>query len=209
VTIRIRARRSLSSSVVKVLVLMGAGVALLGCGSGPSTTTTTTPTTSSPTSTTELTTTSQPTPTTVALQGCSTGVLSASAASAGIAAGTGYETFMVANGGPSACFVKGYATLTLFGPSAAGGAGVGPRLAVTVARSSVSATQITLATHHVASFSMRYSNEPVGGGGCETVASAEITLPGDTETLSFPVSLTICGGSVQIGPYGPPGAQTP
>ena len=116
---------------------------------------------------------------------------------------------MITNGGPSACFVKGYATLTLFGPSAAGGAGVGPRLVVTVAQSGVAATQITIATHHVASFSMRYSNEPVGGGGCETVASAEITLPGDTETLSFPVSLTICGGSVQIGPYGPPGAQTP
>ena len=143
------------------------------------------------------------------LQACSTGVLSASAASGGIAAGTGYETFMITNGGPSACFVKGYATLTLFGPSAAGGAGVGPRLDVTVAQSGVSAAQITLATHHVASFSMRYSNEPVGGGGCETVASAEITLPGDTETLSFPVSLTICGGSVQIGPYGPPGTQTP
>jgi hypothetical protein len=208
VTIRTLTRRSLASSVVKVLVLLGAGAILLGCGSGPSATTTTT-TTSSTTSTTELTTTSQSTTTTIGLQACSTGVLSASAASAGIAAGTGYETFMVTNGGPSACFVKGYATLELFGPSAAGGAGVGPRLTVTVARSGVSAAQITLATHRVASFSMRYSNEPVGGGGCETVASVEITLPGDTETLSFPVSLTICGGSVQIGPYGPPGAQTP
>jgi Protein of unknown function (DUF4232) len=207
VAIRVLTRRSLPSSVVKVLVLLGAGVILLGCGSGPSATTTTT--TSSTTSTTELTTTSPSTSTTIGLQACSTGVLSASAASAGIAAGTGYETFMVTNGGPSACFVKGYATVELFGPSAAGGAGVGPRLTVTVARSGVSAAQITLATHRVASFSMRYSNEPVGGGGCETVASAEITLPGDTETLSFPVSLTICGGSVQIGPYGPPGAQTP
>jgi hypothetical protein len=206
-TIRIRTRRSLRSSVVKVLVLVGAGVVLLGCGSGPSTTTTTT--TSSTTPTTESTTTTQSTTTTIALQACSTGVLSASAASGGIAAGTGYETFMITNGGPSPCSVKGYATLTLFGPSAAGGAGVGPRLTVTVAQSGVSAAQITLATHHVASFSMRYSNEPVGGGGCVTVASAEITLPGESETLSFPVSLTICGGSVQIGPYGPPGAQTP
>jgi len=156
-----------------------------------------------------MTTTSQSTTTTIGLQACSTGVLSASATSAGIAAGTGYETFMITNGGPSGCFVKGYATLTLFGPSAAGGAGVGPRLAVTVAQSGASAAQIALAAHHVASFSMRYSNEPVGGGGCETVASAEITLPGESETLSFPVSLTICGGSVQIGPFGPPGSQNP
>ncbi len=133
-------------------------------------------------------------------------MLSASAASGGIAAGTGYETFMVTNGGPSSCSVQGYAALALFGPSAAGGAGVGPRLSVTVAKTGVSAAQTTLATHHVASFSMRYSNEPVGGGACETVASAELTLPGDAETLSFPVSLTICGGSVQIGPFG---AQTP
>jgi hypothetical protein len=207
VTIPSRTRRPFGSFAVKVLVLVGAGVVLFGCGSGPSTTTTTS--TSSTTSTTELTTTSQPTTTTIGLQVCSTGVVSAAAASGGIAAGTGYEAFTITNNGPSPCSVKGYATLTLFGPSAAGGAGVGPRLSVTVAQSGASVTQITLASHHVASFSMRYSNEPVGGGGCATVASAEMTLPGDTETLSFPVSLTICGGSVQVGPFGPPGTQTP
>jgi len=207
VTKRGRTARSLPSRVVKALMLIGAGVVLFGCGSGPTPTTTTT--SSSTTSTTAVTTTSPPTSTSIALQACSTGVLSAAAASGGIAAGTGYESFTVTNGAPSSCFVKGYATLALFGPSAAGGAGVGPRLSITVTHSVSTPGQITLKTHGSSSFSMRYSNEPVGGVGCQTVASAEISPPGDTETLSFPVSLTICGGSVQIGPFGSPGTQTP
>jgi len=206
VTKRIRTGRSLPFSPARVLAVIAAGAGLLGCGNAATTTTTTSSTT---TSTTQVTTTSPSTTTTIGLQACSTGVLSVSAASGGIAAGTGYETFKVTNGAPSACFLKGYATLALFGLSAAGGAGLGPRLNVTVAQSGATAAQITLAPHDSASFSMRYSNEPVGGGGCETVGSAEITPPGDTEVLSFPVSLTICGGSVQIGPLGPPGAQTP
>jgi Protein of unknown function (DUF4232) len=195
--------------VTKMLVLVGAGVFLLGCGGGSTPTTTTTTTTSSTTSTTVVTTTSPSTTTTIGLQACSTGVLSASASSGGIAAGTGYESFIVTNGAPSSCYVKGYATLELFGPSAAGGAGVGPRLSVTVAQTGAVAKQVTLGSHDSSSFSMRYSNEPVGGVGCQTVASAEVSVPGGTETLSFPVSLTICGGSVQIGPFGSPSTQTP
>lgn len=199
--------RSLPFMAVKALTLIGAGVFLLGCGSGPTSSTTTT---SSPTtSTTGVTTTTTPPATTVVLQACSAGVLSASAASGGIAAGTGYESFLVVNGAPSPCLVNGFATLALFGPSAGGGAGVGPRLAITISHNSSTATQVILKTHDSSSFSMRYSNEPVGGVGCQTVASAEITPPSGTQTLSFPVSLTICGGSVQIGPFGPPGTQTP
>jgi len=142
------------------------------------------------------------------LQSCSTGVLTASASSGGIAAGTGYETFSVINGGPSRCFVTGYANLAFFGPSAAGGAGTGPHLSVTVNETGVTGAQVTLSTHESGSFSMRYSNEPVGGLGCVTVASAELSLPGAPETLSFPMSLTLCGGTVQIGPFGSPGPQT-
>ena len=201
-----RTARSLSSVVAKALLLIGAGVVLLGCGSGPTPTTTTT--SSSTTSTTGVTTTSLPPSTIAVLQACSTGVLSGSATSGGIAAGTGYESFTVTNGAPSSCFVKGYATLELFGPGAGGGAGVGPRLSITVAHSGATSAQITLKTHDSSSFSMRYSNEPVGGVGCETVASVEISPPGGTQMLSFPVSLTICGGSVQIGPFGSPGTQT-
>jgi hypothetical protein len=102
--------------------------------------------------------------------------------------------------------VKGYVNLAFFGPSAAGGAGAGPHLSVTVAETNAASAQVTLATHDSATFSMRYSSEPVGGGGCVTVASAELGLPGGSETLSFPVTLTVCGGGVQIGPLGAPGA---
>jgi hypothetical protein len=198
--------KSLPSAGVKVIVLIGAGAVLLGCGSGPTTTTTTS---SATTTTTTPTTTSQQTTTTVALEACSTGVLSAAAASGGIAAGTGYESFTVTNGAPSACFVNGFATLQLFGPSSAGGAGVGPRLSITVTHTGVAPAQVTLRTHGSSSFSMRYSNEPVGGVGCQTVASAELSPPGSAQTLSFPVTLTICGGSVQIGPFGSARTQTP
>jgi hypothetical protein len=201
-----QARRLLPPVLVKGLVVIGAGVVLLGCG-GSATPTTTTSSTS--TSSTESTTTLPSTSTTVALQACSTGVLSASAASGGIAAGTGYESFMVTNGAPNPCFVKGYATLALFGPSAGGGAGVGPRLAITVTQTGATSDQVTIRTRDSSSFSMRYSNEPVGGVGCQTVASAQISPPGDTQVLSIPVSLTICGGSVQIGPFSSPGTQTP
>jgi Protein of unknown function (DUF4232) len=194
------------SAFMKVLVLIGAGVVLLGCGGGTPTTTTTS---TSPPPTTATTIPASSTPTTIGLQACSTGVLSASAVSGGIAAGTGYESFTVTNGAPSSCFVKGYATLELFGPSSAGGAGVGPRLSITVSQTGAAAAQETLRTHGSSSFSMRYSNEPVGGVGCQMVASAELSPPGSTQTLSFPVTLTVCGGSVQIGPFGSPGTQTP
>jgi hypothetical protein len=201
-----RTTRLLPSAAVKVFVLIGAGVILLGCGGGATPTTTTT---SSTTSTTQVTTTSPSTSTTLGLAACSTGVLTASAASGGIAAGTGYESFTVTNGAPGSCFVKGFATLVLFGPSAAGGAGVGPRLSITVSHTAATPAQVTLKTHAASAFSMRYSNEPVGGVGCQTVASAEISPPGVAQTLSFPVSLTICGGSVQIGPFTLPGTQNP
>jgi hypothetical protein len=198
---------SMPSAFSKVLVVIGAGAVLLGCGGGATPTTTTSST--STTSSTAPSTTAPSTSTTIGLQACSTGVLSASAVSGGIAAGTGYESFMVTNGAPSSCFIKGYATLELFGPSSAGGAGVGPRLSITVTQSGAAPAQQTLRTHGASSFSMRYSNEPVGGVGCESVASAELSPPGGTQTLSFPVTLTVCGGSVQIGPFGSPGTQTP
>jgi hypothetical protein len=200
-------RRLASESLAKLLVLVGAGVILLGCGTGSSTPTTTSSSSPSTTST-QATTTTSPTTTTAALQACSTDVLTASAVSGGIAAGTGYEIFKLANGGPSRCYVSGYVDLAFFGPSAAGGAGTGSRINVTVSETGTTGAQVKLSAHDTASFSMRYSNEPVGGAGCDTVASAEISLPSQTQTLSFPVSLTICG-SVQIGPLGPPGTQTP
>ena len=64
---------------------------------------------------------------------------------------------------------------------------------MTVVQSGATAAQITLAPRRRVLL-YAYSNEPVGGGGCETVGSAEITPPSDSEALSFPVSLTICGG---------------
>ena len=186
--------------------LLASGMLVAACGIGSSS-----PTTSS-TSTTTTSTTSPATSTsttTTAVASCSTGVLNASASSGGIAAGSAYETFSVTNTGPATCAVSGFANLALFGASGAGGAGAGSRIAVTVSHTAATPKVISLVTHATAAFSMRYSDEPVGGVGCDTVASAEISLPGSAESLAFPVSLTLCGGSVEIGPFGPPGSQTP
>jgi hypothetical protein len=190
------------------LVLIG-GLLLAGCGFGSSTPTTTSTSTSTSTTTTTTIPATSTSTTTTAIARCSTGVLNASASSGGIAAGSAYETFSVTNTGPATCAVSGFANLALFGASGAGGAGAGPRLAVTVTDTTASPATLTLATRSTAAFSMRYSDEPVGGVGCDTVASAEISLPGSAESLTFPVSLTVCGGSVEIGPFGPPGSQTP
>lgn len=203
---RISKRSELRIGSRASLILI-AGIFLAGCGFGSSTPTTTT-TTSSTTTSTTLPATSTSTPTTEVAR-CSTGVLNAAASSGGIAAGSAYESFSVTNTGPSTCAVSGFANLALFGASGASGAGAGSRFNVTVTHTTATPTTVTLATHATAAFSMRYSDEPVGGMGCDTVASAEISLPGSAESLAFPVSLTLCGGSVEIGPLGPPGSQTP
>ena len=177
----------------------------MGCGIGTS---------SPPTTSTSSTTTSSepvttlPTTTTTVVPRCSTGVLNATATSSGIAAGSAYETFSLKNAGPSVCVVSGFANLAFFGTSGAGGAGAGSPLTVTISESGT-ATTTALVPNATATFSMRYSDEPVGGGGCVTVASAEVSLPGNAESLAFPVSLTLCGASVVIGPLGKAGSSSP
>lgn len=136
-------------------------------------------------------------------------MLNATATSAGIAAGSAYETFSLTNGGPTSCTVEGYVNLAFFGASGAGGAGAGPRLSVTVNETGAVPATVTLASQATAEVSMRYSDVPVGGVGCDTVASADLSLAGAAETLTFPASLTLCGGSVEVGPLGPAGSQSP
>jgi hypothetical protein len=200
--------KNVNRTVVRSAVVLVCGALLLGCGSGsaaPSTTTTIALPAESITTTVPA---SSGTPTTAGVTTCPTASLKVSAASGGIAAGSAHETFALTNDGASTCTVSGYATLSFFGASGAGGAGAGSSSSVTVNKTGAPAPTVTLVAKAAASFSMRYSDEPVGGAGCDTVTSGQMSLPGSAEILAFPVSLTLCGGSVVIGPLEAAGAQT-
>lgn len=193
-----------------LLIVAGAFV-LASCSTStaPPVTTTTSPGSSSTTSTTAPTAASSSTTTTTSPNQCSTGVLSASATPGGSAAGTAYETVTVTNGGPTTCTVDGFVDIAFYGPSAAGGAGSGPRLDISVVDSSTQPSPVTLASKADAEFLVVYSDVPAGGVGCSTVASAEFSLPGNAEELTLPVSMTLCGGSVRVDPFGAPGSENP
>lgn len=188
------------------LVVVG-GLAVFGCGSKPAATSTTTTstvpsTTLAPASTTSTVPGTPPT--------CSTGVLSAAASTGGSAAGSAYETVTLTNGGPTTCAVDGYPTIAFFAPSAAGGAGAGAKLDIAVQDGGGPApTLVTLAAKGQAEFLVLFSDVPAGGVGCSTVASAEMSLPGSSESLTFPMSISLCGGSVRLYPFGAPGSENP
>ena len=198
--------RSRTFLAVRLALVAGGGLLLFGCGSSPSSTGTTT--TQVSTTTTVASSTSS-TSTTAPANPCSTGVMSASATTGGSAAGSAYETFTVTNNGPSACVVDGFPTLTFFGASAAGGAGAGPQLNVTIEHSDVVPTPVSIASKGSAEFLVLFSDVPVGGVACDTVASANVGLPGSAESLSLPVSMDLCGGSVRLDPFGSSGSENP
>ncbi|MCU1489511.1 MAG: hypothetical protein JWM85_916 [Acidimicrobiaceae bacterium] len=200
----LRARKMASGSV-----LLAVGLVLAACSSTPSgtpsskvDTTTSAPssTSSSSSSSSSSSTPSTSTTTATTSAACSTGVLQPSTGGTQTSAGTTHLTFVLTNSGPSACSLTGYPTLALFGASGAGGAGAGPKLAISDVQEPGSAKAVELAPKGTASFVLSVSEVPVNGAGCSTVASLQITPPGASDSLSLPDSFQACGSSVGVYP---------
>lgn len=193
--------------VLAATVLLSVSVAGCTHGSGAlSTTTSSSPPTlttasPSPSSTTTTTTAGPPT--------CSTAVLTPQSAQGGAAAGTSYVTIDVTNGGPTTCSLDGRPMITLYGSSGAGGAGAGPKLAMTDVAGGPAPSPVTLAPKGVAEFLIVFDDVPVGGYGCLAVASIDIAPTTPTESLSLPVSFSPCGPSVEVYPFATPGSESP
>jgi Protein of unknown function (DUF4232) len=140
---------------------------------------------------------------------CSVGVLQLSVAAGGAAAGSSFETFTLENAGPSTCSLEGYPTLTLYGASPAGGAGAGPRLALTSVEGGPTPQPVTLDKGQSAEFLVLFSDVPVGGAGCSDVASVGVAPTDSGEALNAPVSFSPCGPSVKVYPIAAAGSESP
>lgn len=179
-----------------------AALALAACSSPRAVppTTTTTPTVTSGSSTTS----------TVALAAtCSPGVLQLSENAGGTSAGTTYDVLSVTNAGPSACSLDGYPTVTFFGASPSGGVGAGPKLTLGEDHGGPSPAPVTIKAKGTAEFLLVFSDVPVDGQGCVTVASVEVQTPGSTEAISAPATLSPCGPDVKVYPFAAPGSENP
>ncbi len=197
-------RNARRASFLVAVLVVGAGVG--ACGSSANkppnhhhgTTTTTRPKGST---TTASTTPGVPT--------CSMGVLGVTTSEGGVAAGTSYTVFSLTNRGPTRCALDGYPSLEFFGPSGASGAGAGPKLPITAIDGGPAASLVIIATGQSAEFIVVMNDIPIGGVGCSTVASVDVSIPGTTEAVAVPVSLVPCGGSVTVYAFGPPGSESP
>jgi hypothetical protein len=158
-------------------------------------------TTSSTTSTSTSTTTS----TTAVPPGCTTAALALSTSFGGTAAGTSYDVFTLTDKAVP-CSLEGYPTVTFYGPAQSG---TGPRLPISDIDSGPVAKTVSLTSGGAAEFIVVYHDVPVGGVGCSTVASAEVSLPGTAAVLATPISISVCGGSAQIYAFGPPNSEHP
>ena len=188
-------------------LVASSGFGIAACTSTPThhpkqTTTTTTTTTLPSGGSTTTTTTAVPT-------SCSTGVLGLSTAAGGIAAGTAYSVFTLDNRGPSACSLDGYPNLVFFGPSGAGGSGAGPKLSIGLVDAGPAPRPVTLKSGGSAEFILVYHDVPVGGVGCETVGSVDVSLPSSSEVLSALLSISACGGTTNVYAFGLPGSERP
>jgi hypothetical protein len=99
--------------------------------------------------------------------------------------------------------------VVFYGPVAAGATGSGARLSVTTVDSGPPASTVSVAKGGQAGFIVVYSDVPVDGVGCSTVASVDVTLPGATRALATMLSISVCGGSVEIYAIGKPGSEHP
>jgi hypothetical protein len=68
---------------------------------------------------------------------------------------------------------------------------------------------VTLSSGGTAEFIVIANDVPVGGVGCSTVASVDVSIPGTSEALAVPVALRPCGGSVTVYAFGPPDSESP
>jgi hypothetical protein len=187
----VRARRA------SPLLLTGALGLLSGCSLFHSSTSTTT----------TLPATTATTPKTPSV--CAAALLEVSATTGGSAAGSAYERFTLTNTGPTACALEGYPELSFFAPSAAGGAGAGSKIALGVDHGGPAPALEVLAPAKTSEFLLFFSDVPVGGAGCTTVASVELRPPGGTEVVTAPVTFSPCGPVVKVYPYAVPGSENP
>jgi hypothetical protein len=68
---------------------------------------------------------------------------------------------------------------------------------------------MTLASGGSAEFIVIIDDVPIGGVGCSTVASVDVSIAGTAEALAVPVSMVPCGGSVTVYAFGPLGSESP
>lgn len=189
------------------LAMVAVAILLAACSSTPehhvsggssSTSTTAPSTTTAPSSSAPST--SSPPSTSAAAATCSTGILQIAAVGVATSAGTSRLTFSLTNGGPQPCSLKGYPTVTLYGPSGAGGAGAGSKLQIGDIQLAAPAKTVLLAPSYAAQFVVSVAEVPVNGAACSTVASIQVNPPGSSESVSLPDSFQACGTSVGVSP---------
>ena len=143
------------------------------------------------------------------LTSCSTALLQIKAAFGGTAAGGSYYQFSATNTSPKTCAINGYPKLAFFAPNAAGGAGAGSSVEMSVTNSGASPTTLKLKTGATAEFLMTYTDVPVNGEGCSAVGSVNVTPPHQGESLPVAISFSPCGGVVKVQPFAQPGTENP
>lgn len=176
--------------------LLVASVVLGACGSSkpPATTTTTT---------------TKPTTTVKTTAACTTALLTFTPVFGGSAAGGSYYRFNAKNTGPSPCALDGYATLTFFAPNAAGGAASGVAVPLTVTQTGPTPARVILKPSSSAQFLLAFTEVPVNGAGCTSVASVNVEVPNQTESTPVPVSFSPCGGVIKVYAFALPGTENP
>ncbi len=189
-TSSVRRGRILSGLVVASVVFGACGHA----APAPKTTTTT----ASPTTTTVKTATA-----------CTTALMAFTPVFGGSAAGGSYFRFEVKNIGPKVCSLHGYPALDFFAPNAAGGAGSGVPVTLSVTDFGAAPSTVTLNPTQSAQFLLVYTEVPVNGAGCASVASVNIKLPDQAGSTPVPVSFAPCGGVVKVYAFAAPGSQNP
>ena len=113
------------------------------------------------------------------------------------------------NEGPSTCLLDGYPKLVFYGPSAGGGAGSGPALPITSADGGLHRVQCRSHMARPREFLVIFTDVPVNGGGCATVASVDVTPPGRSGAKPVPFLFSPCGGTVTVYAFGPNGTENP
>lgn len=193
-------RFSSQRRVIGFLSVLVGSVVLSACGSSaqPTTTTTTTPAT---TTTIKSHVTSYPS--------CTTALLQITPNFGGAAAGGSYYRFVATSTSPTTCSLDGYPTLSFFAPNAAGGTGSGAAVSITTTTAGNPPAVVNLKHGASAQFLLGYTDVPVNGQGCTTVASVNVEPPHQSQSTPVPVSFSPCGGVVKIYAFAPPGTQNP
>ena len=193
------ARFSTQRGVVVFLAVIVGSIVLSACGSTARPTTTTT--TSVTTTTIKSHVTSYPR--------CTTALLQITPSFGGSAAGGSYYRFVATNTSPSTCSLDGYPDLSFFSPNAAGGSGSGAAVSITASTSGSLPAVVNVKHGETAQFLLVYTDVPVNGEGCTTVASVNVKPPNQSQSVPVPVSFSPCGGVVQVYAFAPPGTQNP